>query len=127
MIARVLPPRRTDGFPRAERRAFDGIRPTTPRRSQRRRRGVGLGGLIGSGRTELLRLVYGLGPPDQREFLVDGKPLNRRRQQVRQSCQARYAGGGGGPFANADCPSPADYSGPVAVGSRGPGYRLISA
>ena len=36
---------------------------------------VGLGGLVGSGRTELLRLVYGLDPPDAGEFLVDGKPL----------------------------------------------------
>ena len=36
---------------------------------------VGLGGLVGSGRTELLRLVYGLDPPDEGEFLVDGKPL----------------------------------------------------
>ena len=36
---------------------------------------VGLGGLVGSGRTELLRLVYGLDAPDAGEFLVDGKPL----------------------------------------------------
>jgi ribose transport system ATP-binding protein len=36
---------------------------------------VGLGGLVGSGRTELLRLVYGLDQPETGEFLVDGKPL----------------------------------------------------
>jgi ribose transport system ATP-binding protein len=36
---------------------------------------VGLGGLVGSGRTELLRLVYGLDQPEAGEFLVDGKPL----------------------------------------------------
>ena len=36
---------------------------------------VGLGGLVGSGRTELLRLVYGLDQPETGEFLVDGAPL----------------------------------------------------
>jgi ribose transport system ATP-binding protein len=36
---------------------------------------VGLGGLVGSGRTELLRLVYGLDQAEAGEFLVDGKPL----------------------------------------------------
>src|SRR4051794_9033638 len=36
---------------------------------------VGLGGLVGSGRTELLRLVYGLDTPEAGEFLLDGTPL----------------------------------------------------
>jgi ribose transport system ATP-binding protein len=36
---------------------------------------VGLGGLVGSGRTELLRLVYGLDPLDEGEILLQGKPL----------------------------------------------------
>jgi ribose transport system ATP-binding protein len=36
---------------------------------------VGLGGLVGSGRTELLRLVYGLDLPEEGEVLVDGTPL----------------------------------------------------
>ena len=36
---------------------------------------VGLGGLVGSGRTEFLRLVYGLDQPEEGEFLLDGKPL----------------------------------------------------
>jgi ribose transport system ATP-binding protein len=36
---------------------------------------VGLGGLVGSGRTELLRLIYGLDQPDAGEVLVEGKPL----------------------------------------------------
>ena len=36
---------------------------------------VGLGGLVGSGRTELLRLIYGLDRPDEGEVLVDGKRL----------------------------------------------------
>jgi len=40
---------------------------------------VGLGGLVGSGRTELLRLVYGLDQADAGEFLVEGKPLRRNR------------------------------------------------
>ena len=36
---------------------------------------VGLGGLVGSGRTELLRLIYGLDQLDEGEILVEGKPL----------------------------------------------------
>jgi ribose transport system ATP-binding protein len=40
---------------------------------------VGLGGLVGSGRTELLRLIYGLDQPDAGEFLVEGKALRPNR------------------------------------------------
>jgi ribose transport system ATP-binding protein len=36
---------------------------------------VGLGGLVGSGRTELLRLVYGLDQLEEGEILVEDKPL----------------------------------------------------
>ncbi|HWI72317.1 MAG TPA: sugar ABC transporter ATP-binding protein, partial [Baekduia sp.] len=36
---------------------------------------VGLGGLVGSGRTELLRLIYGLDVPEEGDVLVDGTPL----------------------------------------------------
>jgi ribose transport system ATP-binding protein len=36
---------------------------------------VGLGGLVGSGRTELLRLIYGIDRPDEGEVWVDGKKL----------------------------------------------------
>ncbi|WP_445148663.1 sugar ABC transporter ATP-binding protein [Baekduia sp. Peel2402] len=36
---------------------------------------LGLGGLVGSGRTELLRLIYGLDVPEEGEVLVDGKAL----------------------------------------------------
>jgi ribose transport system ATP-binding protein len=36
---------------------------------------VGLGGLVGSGRTELLHLIYGLDQPDEGEVLVEGKLL----------------------------------------------------
>ena len=39
---------------------------------------VGLGGLVGSGRTELLRLIYGLDPPDSGEVLIEGKKLRSR-------------------------------------------------
>jgi ribose transport system ATP-binding protein len=47
---------------------------------------VGLGGLVGSGRTELLRLVYGLDQPEAGEFLVEGKRLrsNRPGQAIRR-------------------------------------------
>jgi ribose transport system ATP-binding protein len=36
---------------------------------------VGLGGLVGSGRTELLRLIYGLDQPEAGEVLIEGKRL----------------------------------------------------
>jgi ribose transport system ATP-binding protein len=36
---------------------------------------LGLGGLVGSGRTELLRVVYGLDKAEEGEVFVDGKPL----------------------------------------------------
>ena len=47
---------------------------------------VGLGGLVGSGRTELLSLIYGLDQPDEGEILVEGKPLrsHRPRHAIRQ-------------------------------------------
>ena len=40
---------------------------------------LGLGGLVGSGRSELLRLIYGVDPPDEGEVWVDGKKLPRNR------------------------------------------------
>ena len=43
---------------------------------------VGLGGLVGSGRTELLRLVYGLDPPETGEVLVEGKRLPPNRPDL---------------------------------------------
>jgi ribose transport system ATP-binding protein len=47
---------------------------------------VGLGGLVGSGRTELLTLIYGLDHLDEGEIFVEGKPLrsHRPRQAIRQ-------------------------------------------
>jgi ribose transport system ATP-binding protein len=47
---------------------------------------VGLGGLVGSGRTELLGLIYGLDQPDAGEVLVEGKRLrsHRPRHAIRQ-------------------------------------------
>jgi ribose transport system ATP-binding protein len=36
---------------------------------------VGLGGLVGSGRTELLRLIYGLDQLEEGEIVLEGKPL----------------------------------------------------
>ena len=36
---------------------------------------VGIGGLVGAGRTELLRLIYGLDPRDEGEVIVDGDRL----------------------------------------------------
>jgi ribose transport system ATP-binding protein len=47
---------------------------------------VGLGGLVGSGRTELLRLIYGLDQPDEGEVLVEGKllPAGRPSTAIRR-------------------------------------------
>jgi ribose transport system ATP-binding protein len=46
---------------------------------------VGLGGLVGSGRTELLGLIYGLDHPEEGEVLVEGKPLKSNpRHAIRQ-------------------------------------------
>ncbi|MCA9168832.1 MAG: sugar ABC transporter ATP-binding protein [Planctomycetales bacterium] len=39
---------------------------------------VGLAGLMGSGRTELLKMIYGLDATDAGEVLVDGVPYRRR-------------------------------------------------
>jgi len=36
---------------------------------------LGLGGLVGSGRTELLRLIYGLDRLEEGEIFVEGKPM----------------------------------------------------
>jgi ribose transport system ATP-binding protein len=36
---------------------------------------LGLGGLVGSGRSELLRLIYGIDDPEQGEVFVEGKRL----------------------------------------------------
>ena len=38
---------------------------------------LGLGGLVGSGRTELLRIIYGLDEADEGEILLDGAQLPR--------------------------------------------------
>jgi ribose transport system ATP-binding protein len=38
---------------------------------------LGLGGLVGSGRTELLRIIYGLDDADEGEILLDGAQLPR--------------------------------------------------
>ncbi|MDA0161063.1 sugar ABC transporter ATP-binding protein [Solirubrobacter ginsenosidimutans] len=43
---------------------------------------VGIGGLVGAGRTELLRLVYGLDRPDTGEVYLDGKKLPSGRPDV---------------------------------------------
>ena len=40
---------------------------------------LGIGGLVGAGRTELVRLIYGLEQPDTGEVLVDGRRLPRGR------------------------------------------------
>ena len=39
---------------------------------------VGIFGLVGSGRTELLETIFGLGRPDRGEIFVDGRPVTFR-------------------------------------------------
>ncbi|MEU4426239.1 sugar ABC transporter ATP-binding protein [Actinoplanes sp. NPDC024001] len=43
---------------------------------------VGLAGLLGSGRTELARLLFGADKADEGELSVDGRPVNLRSPQV---------------------------------------------
>lgn len=40
---------------------------------------LGLGGLVGAGRTETARLIFGADPPDAGEMLLDGQPVQPRR------------------------------------------------
>jgi rhamnose transport system ATP-binding protein len=40
---------------------------------------VGLGGLVGAGRTELARVLFGITPADSGEILLDGTPIRIRR------------------------------------------------
>ena len=40
---------------------------------------LGLGGLVGSGRSELLRLIYGIDAPEEGEVLIEGKRLPPNR------------------------------------------------
>jgi ABC-type sugar transport system ATPase subunit len=42
---------------------------------------VGVAGLVGSGRTELLRAIFGAEPPDRGEILVRGRPAHIRSPQ----------------------------------------------
>ncbi len=39
---------------------------------------VGVAGLIGAGRTELAKTIFGLFPPDAGEMLLRGKPISDR-------------------------------------------------
>ena len=55
---------------------------------------VGLGGLVGSGRTELLRLIYGLDQPDAGEVLIEGKRLRPNSPAPRDPARARARSGG---------------------------------
>jgi ribose transport system ATP-binding protein len=43
---------------------------------------VGIGGLVGAGRSELLRLIYGIERPDTGEVVVDGKMVPAGRPDV---------------------------------------------
>jgi ribose transport system ATP-binding protein len=43
---------------------------------------LGIGGLVGAGRTELLRLIYGLDVPDEGEVWLDGRKLPPGRPAV---------------------------------------------
>jgi ABC-type sugar transport system ATPase subunit len=42
---------------------------------------LGLGGLVGAGRTEIFRCLFGVDPMDQGEILIDGKPVRIRNSQ----------------------------------------------
>ena len=55
---------------------------------------VGIGGLVGAGRTELLRLIYGLDRPDTGEVHVDGRrlPAGKPGRGDRRRARARAGG-----------------------------------
>ena len=50
---------------------------------------LGLGGLVGSGRSELLRLVYGIDEPEEGEVLIEGKRLPPQPARPRDRRGAR--------------------------------------
>ena len=47
---------------------------------------LGIGGLVGSGRSELAQLIFGVARPDEGYLLLDGRPIevNSPRQAIRQ-------------------------------------------
>ena len=53
---------------------------------------VGLGGLVGSGRTELLRLIYGLDQLEEGEVFVEGERLRPGRATRFGGSRARAGG-----------------------------------
>jgi ribose transport system ATP-binding protein len=55
---------------------------------------LGIGGLVGAGRTELLRLIYGLDPRDGGEVLLEGKPLSSGRPSAAIGAGLGLAPGG---------------------------------
>ena len=56
---------------------------------------VGLAGLVGAGRTELARILFGITPADSGEILLDGKPLTIRspRDAIARDCPLLVAQG----------------------------------
>jgi len=50
---------------------------------------LGLGGLVGSGRTEIARVLFGIDQPDAGEILIDGSPV--RFSSARDAMDARIA------------------------------------
>ena len=60
---------------------------------------VGLGGLVGAGRTDVARALFGIAPAASGRILVDGKPVEHprpvRRHRARDRLRARGPGGGG--------------------------------
>ena len=84
MVGRELPPRTTAAAARSDRTALElhGLsrRPAFRGVSLRVRAGeiVGLFGLVGSGRSELLESIFGLHQPDEGTVLVDGREVALR-------------------------------------------------
>jgi ribose transport system ATP-binding protein/rhamnose transport system ATP-binding protein len=46
---------------------------------------LGLGGLVGSGRTEIARVLFGIDQPDAGEILIDGRPVRFSEDRMGQS------------------------------------------
>jgi L-arabinose transport system ATP-binding protein len=68
------------GEPRLEVRALEGLKLARPANLLVRRGEIlGVFGLVGAGRSELMRLIYGADPKRGGEILLDGVPLPIRR------------------------------------------------
>ena len=71
---------------------------------------IGLAGLLGSGRTETARLLFGIDRPDKGEMRIDGRPAIEQSEGGDRAAVRVHAGGS---------QDAGDHSGFVGAGERG--------